>query len=195
MVFTFDSSRSAAIWNDPLNVTNTYYSGCYGNCKSEIEFTVAELVDDYIHLFYVEDRMGGPHYDYECFNITNNPMVYLPIPKDGLMNILFTDVPEWSPGPNLPVNFRLGRNFPNPFNSANSFYFDGYTPGHYEVNVLDINGRIVRQFLSEDLEPGRHVDVWDGRSDSDREVPSGTYFLRAKGAKENQSTHKMILVK
>ena len=121
-------------------------------------------------------------------------MVYLPIPKDSLMNFLFSDVPEFSHNPKIPAKFRLGRNWPNPFNSATAFYFDVYEPGNFKIDVIDINGRIVSRILSENLKQGRHTFVWHGESGSGIEVPSGTYLLRARGNGESYS-RKIVLIK
>lgn len=182
-------------WSDPLNISNTYSLGCAEDeCWSEIEMTLAERSDDHIHMAFIRDTYAG----YSellgtgtattlCYNY------YVGIPDSVFSD---TDVPEVDfNGATMPETFRLGRNYPNPFNAATGFWFDVYEPGHFRVDVIDVTGRIVSRVVDRDLKEGRHHFVWNGVSDNGWGVPSGVYFLRAMDTNGGKFTRKITLIK
>ena len=50
--------------------------------------------------------------------------------------------------------------------------------GPARVAVYDARGRLVRTLREGTVQPGRHTDRWDGRSDGGGPVAAGVYFLR-----------------
>jgi hypothetical protein len=89
----------------------------------------------------------------------------------------------------------LAQNYPNPFNPATTVRFS--VPGgaaHVGLEIVNVNGRVVRTLVDGELGPGPHTRVWDGRDDSGEAVASGVYFMRleADGLVE---TRKMTLLK
>jgi len=94
-----------------------------------------------------------------------------------------------------PATFRLGRNYPNPFNAATSVWFAANDFGHYTVDIIDVTGRVVSTLIDRDLQPGRVRLVWDSYSDNGWNVPSGVYFLRARDDNGNLATRKITLIK
>ena len=201
-------ARGMGYWSDPLLVSNTYTAGCTTDCLSEIEVTLADRVDYFVHLAFIQDHTAGLH-PYPTGTpggegvVTLADVMYLRLPKDSLIaaayetdTIHFYDTgiveENWV---TTPKTFRLGRNFPNPFNAATNFWFDVYTPGHYRIDIVDINGRIVSRLADLPLKDGRHSFVWDGLSDNGWHVPSGIYFLRARDSNGNSVSRKVTLIK
>jgi flagellar hook assembly protein FlgD len=60
--------------------------------------------------------------------------------------------------------------------------------------VYDVLGRKVWGLVNEPNDAGWHTLIWDGRDDSGRRVPSGTYFLRLEGG-EYTATRKLCVVR
>jgi hypothetical protein len=91
--------------------------------------------------------------------------------------------PTSSPAPELPAKLTLLPSRPNPFGASTSIPIlvpaSTVEAPAFELRILDATGRIVRRLRLGTAAPGRHELVWDGRDDSGREVPSGTYFCRA----------------
>jgi hypothetical protein len=85
---------------------------------------------------------------------------------------------------NLSTLSSLGikNTFPNPFNSSMKieYYLPdvGYQPASVQVNIYDIQGRVVRHLVDTRQYPGNHEILWDGRNDDKKEVNSGVYFVR-----------------
>ncbi len=189
-------------WSDPLLITNTYTTGCEpGECKSEIEVSIAERIDDYIHMFFIIDTDAGL-IPYDEGSASLAQVKYLALPTDSTIAAMYdnrqinTGIEEYGYQPvAMPASFRLGSNYPNPFNAATAFWFDVYEPGRFSVDVIDVNGRIVSRLANKELAEGRHRFVWEGKSDNGWLVPSGVYFLRASDSKGNEFTRKITLMK
>jgi len=202
-VFNPDSG----FWSDPLNISNTASPACStGSCYSEIEVSVAERIDNYVHLFFILDKDAGlkPYpagtADGEG-EVSLGEVSYLRLPRAELVHAAYaleqigTDIYEDNFAPNMPADFRLGRNFPNPFNAVTSIWFEAYEHGNYTVEVLDMTGRVVSRLLDSEMAPGRVRLVWDSFSDNGWFVPSGIYFVRATDGKGNWANRKITLLK
>ena len=46
------------------------------------------------------------------------------------------------------------------------------------IDIWDLNGRLVRQLVREQIPAGDHQAEWDGRDDAGRTLSNGTYFYR-----------------
>jgi len=70
---------------------------------------------------------------------------------------------------------------PNPFNPRTTISFSSEMSGPAEISTFDMVGRRVRRLWSGIAGPDTQNILWDGRDDSGHEIPSGVYFVRAKG--------------
>ncbi len=90
---------------------------------------------------------------------------------------------------------RASYNYPNPFNPSTVITYAVPSPGgSVLLRVYDLSGRLVRTLVSEWVREGEHSAVWDGKSDSGREVGSGIYFYRLTVGGETFE-RKMVLLK
>jgi len=118
-------------------------------------------------------------------------------------NIHDPDPLSQNPGmePAVPTEFRLGANYPNPFNPATTIEFDLPQAATVTLSIFDARGRLVTNMHNGDIQPGRHSVTWLGRDDFGELVSSGLYFYRleAKPDAENASlfleTRKMLFIK
>ncbi len=95
----------------------------------------------------------------------------------------------------LPSNFELYQNYPNPFNPQTTIAFALPEAARVEVDVYDINGRLVSSALNDNYPAGVHNVVFDGS-----DLPSGVYVIRTKMLPSNSNgeytfTKKMMLLK
>ncbi len=67
---------------------------------------------------------------------------------------------------------------PNPFNPTTTIRFHLAESGEINLAIYDIGGRLVRTLTEGEASSGEHRFQWDGKSDSGRDVASGTYFAR-----------------
>ncbi len=99
-----------------------------------------------------------------------------------------TDVVE------IPASFKLGRNFPNPFNPKTSIPLSMETAGEVLVEVVSADGRRVTILHDGLLDSGDHEFTWNGRDTAGRSVASGVYMARVTGNRGSKM-ERMVLMK
>jgi hypothetical protein len=103
----------------------------------------------------------------------------------------------WS-GTQLPGAARnaLGRARPNPFNPSTTIPFSVRAAGRVHIDIYDVEGRLVRKLVLEQVQPGQHEAAWDGLDDSGRRLASGTYLYRMSvNGRRVMAAEKAILLK
>ncbi|MBN1996715.1 T9SS type A sorting domain-containing protein [candidate division KSB1 bacterium] len=94
---------------------------------------------------------------------------------------------EYSPG--APINHRDSENhkttgyelvgiYPNPFNSSTTIEYLLQADSIVKLEVFDVLGAKVRTLVNKEQRAGQYKLLWDGKSESGGELPSGVYFLR-----------------
>jgi len=101
-------------------------------------------------------------------------------------------IPTDAPG--VPLEFRIGRAFPNPFNPATSIRLSVPRPGHVRVDVYNLRGERVRTLWNAELATGSHTLDWDGRDARGGAVASGVYLVRVEGF-DTIDLQKVVLLK
>ncbi len=92
-------------------------------------------------------------------------------------------------GADIPAEFGLDQNFPNPFNPSTEIGYSVARRGHVTLSIHDLLGREVSTLIDEVVPAGSYVVRWDAQA-----LPGGVYFYRleTEGFRE---TGKMVLVK
>lgn len=94
----------------------------------------------------------------------------------------------------LPVAFTLRPNRPNPFESRTVVAFDLPKPCAVRLEVVDVQGRVVKILIDEAWLAGRHSVTWMGENDAGGVTGPGVYFVRIQ-AGEFTARNKMLLMK
>jgi|GEM_PF-1378783 len=93
-----------------------------------------------------------------------------------------------------PHNWKLGSNYPNPFNPVTQISYTVPEPARVTLRVFNIRGQIVNTVRQSLHQPGSYRVSWDGS-----DYPSGVYIyqLQAANASGVQTllTRKMVLAK
>lgn len=92
-----------------------------------------------------------------------------------------------------PRLFALHQNFPNPFNPGTTITFHIPAASRVLLEIFDAAGRRIATLIDDDMEPGDHTAVWDGRMQSGVTVRSGVYFCRLR-AGNDIAVRKMVLL-
>ncbi len=95
---------------------------------------------------------------------------------------------------NLPQNYALYPNYPNPFNPSTTIEFDVPEQSMVKLVVYDVAGRRIRTLANGSYAAGHHQVVWDGRDERGVPVASGVYIYRLT-AGSHHFTRKMMLMK
>lgn len=74
---------------------------------------------------------------------------------------------------------RLGRNYPNPFNSSTEIKFSLREDSKVTIRVYDVSGRLVTTLVDRVLKAAPdHPVTWKGLNSNGSNVASGVYFYR-----------------
>jgi len=90
---------------------------------------------------------------------------------------------------NFPSSFKLGRNYPNPFNPTTTLNYDIATASVVKLEVFDVLGRKVAELVNGRKSPGSYSVRFDAGN-----LSSGLYIYRLQ-AGGNVFTQKMTLIK
>jgi flagellar hook assembly protein FlgD len=84
--------------------------------------------------------------------------------------------------------------YPNPFNPRTVLRFDLPAAGPVALTVHDLRGRCVRRLLQGEVLPGGgHERTWDGRDETGRRLPAGTYLARVSAGGQSASSRLLLL--
>lgn len=89
----------------------------------------------------------------------------------------------------VPKEFSLSQNFPNPFNPSTNIRFKIAVTKSVELRVYDSQGKEIAQLYKGQLQPGTYEVNWNAL-----DFPSGIYFYRLKAGAFSE-TKKMVLIK
>jgi spore germination protein YaaH len=89
----------------------------------------------------------------------------------------------------LPSDFAIGQNFPNPFNGETNIEVKVKIEAKIEVVVYDLLGREVATIVNEKMNPGVQRIQWNAGN-----LPSGVYIYRARDG-EISDVKKMIVLR
>ena len=130
-------------------------------------------------------------------------------PGTGKIRMLATNEPPppppesgtLSPGTQLPTEFVLDRNFPNPFNPTTTIRFSLPVAGRTTLRIYDALGREVKTLVDGQMDAGSKSIDWNATDNAGKEVSSGMYFCRMNvstsqsPSKSIDRVQKMILIK
>ncbi|MEK7727761.1 MAG: T9SS type A sorting domain-containing protein, partial [candidate division KSB1 bacterium] len=86
-------------------------------------------------------------------------------------------------------NFKLGQNFPNPFNPATTISYELPRRAHVTLEVFDLMGKRVARLVEGIQREGRHEITWNATAHA-----SGIYWYRLRSGEE-VLTKKMVLLR
>ena len=93
----------------------------------------------------------------------------------------------------IPESFTLG-NYPNPFNSKTTIFYDVPLSTDVNLSIYDINGIQVKRLYSGLSSIGENKFIWNGVNDLGMLVSSGVYLYRLE-SNDFVRTRKMVLIK
>jgi polyhydroxyalkanoate synthesis regulator phasin len=79
-----------------------------------------------------------------------------------------------------PRAYSLRSRGPNPFNPQTSLQYALPEAGDVRIVVYSLTGQVVRTLVNQQMPAGSYQLVWDGTSDTGREVSSGVYLIDMK---------------
>jgi hypothetical protein len=140
---------------------------------------------------------------------TEGGMIYISFPLETVNNLsqrnlfmqkvfqyfdIASDVNE-SISKNIPNEFDILQNFPNPFNPSTKINFISAKTSHIKLEIFDLLGQNVAVLTDNFYQPGNHEIIWDASG-----LSSGIYFVRMLSFDQSGSlifskTIQLILLK
>ena len=94
----------------------------------------------------------------------------------------------------MPTEFELVQNHPNPFNPVTTINFSIPEQSFITLNVFDLSGRLVKTLWNSQMNVGHHSVNWNGVDAYGNEVSAGIYIYTLEG-KDLFISRKMFLIK
>lgn len=91
-------------------------------------------------------------------------------------------------------DYYLSQNYPNPFNPSTTIQFRITKLQRVKIEIYDVTGRLIKELLNEEKNPGVYSVNWDGKDNAGNTVSSSVYFYRIKSGDFSEAK-KMILLK
>jgi tetratricopeptide (TPR) repeat protein len=209
---TFAGKEMAGLANS-LAVGHFIKSGQYQQAIDHASFIVENYAETNLHKYALFDL--GAIYWYFLNDPKTGETYYRQLiakyPDDDLAMSALATLGEWKPASgkgnepaptnvrNVPTEYALSQNFPNPFNPQTMIQYQLPEASHITVKIYNLFGQEVRTLVAGHREAGYHSEIWDGRDDFGRRVASGVYFYRLSAAPNVtqpngfQFTRKMVL--
>ena len=80
----------------------------------------------------------------------------------------------------VPSGYVLKQNYPNPFNPDTKIEFTIPASEQVSVNVYNLEGRLVKTLIDQEMRSGQHVVRWDGTNQVGTKVATGMYIYQLK---------------
>lgn len=195
------SEDNGETWYMPTMITETAtHLAEVGESESEIYPTLAEIVDEYLHISYELDNEPGTFItDYtEREEIpTLCPWFYHRVPVDMVeREEIWENGPSWHVQPPesveknrvpLPTHLKVSPTFPNPFNSETTVQFATSRETTVQIDVYDSTGRLVSTVFSGKVQAGKHRVNINASS-----LTTGVYILQLRS--ESASISQKLVV-
>jgi hypothetical protein len=131
----------------------------------------------------------------------------------GVGNVHFNDIWTLSLSPTtavesnsdneLPKNYRLLENYPNPFlsgaksrfaaNPATTIAFETPEASDVSLRIYNVRGQLIKNLFEGKIGVGRHQMVWDGTNDWGAKAASGIYFYVLKAGAISVSRKALLI--
>ncbi len=100
---------------------------------------------------------------------------------------------------NIPTEFSLRQNFPNPFNPATTIRYDIPNNAKVRLTIYNMLGQEIKTLLNQEHSAGTYSVEWNGTDANNRTVASGIYLYKLETISSDNSrfvnVKKLILIK
>jgi len=195
------STDGGTTWTDPTVLTGTHNTRAANEYINECFPSIAERVDDFVHLTYLLVPETASRVEDEGLPAVAK-MIYQRVaigdlPDEGDLRMPRGNFTYHNLGldavadsdPMMPATFQLSGVYPNPFNSVATIKFTIPTASRARVTVSDLTGREVACIADGTFSAGSHGAVWSAEG-----MAAGVYLIRLESGGKF-ATIKAALVK
>ena len=153
---------------------------------SKLSFNLGPIGKDSITITFKPDSVGSY---LDTLKISTNIGLY-EVPVSGVgfdTTTVIDDMENY-----FPQQFKLSRNYPNPFNPDTFLKYELFKTLQVRLRIFNVLGEEVNELLNTKQAPGVYTVHWNGRDQKGKEVSSGIYFYHFMFGK-NARIGKMVL--
>jgi len=166
------------------NVGSTYCFDNEGNLFANIK-------NDSLFVFSIKEEKKINSIDIKVVKFSGVPIIDSPYVYLHQITESYTDVKDKK---ELPADFLLKGNYPNPFNPSTTISFVLPKRERVGIKIFNSLGQLVCELINEERDAGENSIVWNGKNSNGMEAASGIYFYRVQIGK-NFVIDKMVLQK
>jgi photosystem II stability/assembly factor-like uncharacterized protein len=180
------------VWttNGSFSSYNVYRYACAygaGDCGATPSLLISGTMDQYfVDVTVWVKRPGETAYTTFYYYVTSNSG---PLVTSNKVTVNSNQVNKLTTVKNLPIETKLGLNYPNPFNPTTTIKYSLREDTYIKLTVYDILGREVARLIDGEETAGYKSVLFDACN-----LPSGVYFYRLSAGKVTQ-VMKMLLAK
>ena len=171
--YTF-SKDGGENWSSPLRLGREGYDGGYATVSNRVYKEYG------IDIAFRESFVEGIN-DHD-----STTLIHVNIPYEYITG---TEAVE-----NIPTDYDLLANYPNPFNPSTTLEYTISKQGSVKLIIYDILGNKVNTLVNNELNPGRYSVRWNGVDNNNNKVVSGVYFASLETSL-GRTTVKLELLK
>ena len=182
--------------NDSLFIVQTDTAGIIATCQClfDVDVSITGLPAGIYNAIVYRKYLESYGYPYDTtlyigsiqFNIPSSTSSNLSfIPNQSECIIVGVDDIDI----NLPEQYSLSQNFPNPFNTTTTINYDIYKDGYVTMEIFDCLGKEIKILVSESKKQGSYFVEFDASN-----FASGLYFYQLR-VNDFFTTKKMVLLK
>ena len=93
-----------------------------------------------------------------------------------------------NPSSQIPNEFQLYPNYPNPFNATTTISYQLAEPALVNISIYNVRGQFVKVLVNENKQPGYHLIRWEARN-----LTSGIYLYRISAGQFSASGKCLLL--
>ncbi|MDZ7261290.1 MAG: T9SS type A sorting domain-containing protein, partial [candidate division KSB1 bacterium] len=105
-----------------------------------------------------------------------------------------TPVAQEQAQPQMPEEFVLEQNFPNPFNSSTTIRYSIPEETNVQLKIYNMLGKEIKTLTNSRKQRGNYQIQWDGKDSQEVQVPTGIYFYELRTNKFSV-TRKLIILR
>jgi hypothetical protein len=161
--------------------------------NSQLDFKGIEQIPEQMEIYLVDEGRGKsinlreqPSYDF--MGIGNIMKFQIVVGKSEVVKEKLSEI-------NMPKQFSLGNNYPNPFNPATTIPVEIPSASNIELKIYNILGQNIKNLFEGKVEAGRYIFTWDGRDETGDCLSSGVYLLHLNSDTGIALSNKMILLR
>lgn len=96
----------------------------------------------------------------------------------------------------LPQNFKLYQNHPNPFNHTTLIQYEVVGKDqNCKIVIYDIAGKVIKSILRSHQNPGTYQIEWNGKNTDGTHVASGIYFYQIEVDGQVKAANKLLVIR